>query len=156
MAMDEERMKMIMAAQHERGPTISPSVPYAKWLVEDTGIPTNFPDGFRNTIYDKELGTSNITRKEKSLIKLGFLRAEIMLDNGRPVMSSKYEDEIILVTLPSKLDIKLSKSIDGFQQKQLSTQTTISHVHAPGAAGVAQKKSKWRIFGRKPAEVKRE
>lgn len=151
-----EDLRKAIAAQPESGPTASPSVPYVKYLMENDFVADGLPRSLQATVYDRELGLSNITKKEIGLLKLGYLRSEIMFDQGRPAMSCNYPDEIILAALPSKLHIKLARSIDGFQQKQLSTQTIIRHAHVTGG-GMVQTKSRWSFLSRhKTEEIKKE
>lgn len=143
-----EDLRKALAAQPEAGPTASPSVPYAKFLVESLRKADGIPDMLLDTVFNKDIKLGNISKRDIPLLKLGFLRAEIMFDNSRPFDSCNYEDEILLSTLPSALHINLTDSVDGFQQKQLTTQTTIRQANVAG--GSPPSKSRWSFLKRSP------
>ena len=144
-----EVLRHVMAAQPDQ-PTYGVNPAYAKWLVENSIKFDRLPADLLATVFNKDNKLGNIKAKDIPHLKLGFLRAEIMFDNSRPFDSCNYEDEILLSTLPSALHLNLTDSVDGFQQKQLTTQTSIRVANIAG--GTVQHKSRWGFLRRAPKQ----
>ena len=141
----EAEARARLAAQDE-GPVASPSVPFAKYILEDKNQ-QNIHPSLQSAVYDKEIAVTNLTDSEIDWLQWQFLRAEMMLKNSRPALAGGNAEEIIYSILPAKLRIKLTRSREGFERKQLTTMTTIRRVEMPGSAPV-KRRSRWRIFGR--------
>lgn len=118
-----------LAAQQE-GPTASPSVPYTKYVLEDLNMPAIHPD-LQRGVFDKEIPLANISEARIPRLRMGYRRAEINFKNSRPTYAGGNNEEIIYSILPVKSEIKLSRAIDGFQTKQLSTMTTVRRIETP-------------------------
>jgi len=143
-AVDAE-IKAKLAAQQE-GPVASPSVPFTKYILEDTDIPEVHPS-LKRAVYDKEIPLGNLNEIERRRLGLSYQRAEIALKNSRPLFAGGNDEEIIYSTLPGKICVKLSRADGGFQTKQLTTMTTIRRIETPLIAS-SPKKSRWRFLGR--------
>lgn len=136
-----------LAAQQE-GPTASPSMPYTRYIMEDTHVPEELPPSLRAVVYDKEFGLSFLTDEEILWARIQLVRSEIMFKSSRPALACNQKEEILLSALPLKSLVKLARSRKGFERKQQTTQTVIKRVEATTATPPTAKRSRWKIFGR--------
>ena len=152
MSEEQRELEMALAAQ-QTGPSASPSVPYIKYIMEDTFKPDNLPPALCAVVYDKELALSNLKEDDISWLRDQLQRSVINFKNGRPISSTNYKEEITLSVLPAKFLIKLARSRDGgFERKQQTTQTVIRQAVVSGQPMPGRR---WSIFGkRKGGEVK--
>jgi len=152
MSEEQRELEMALAAQ-QTGPSASPSVPYIKYIMEDTFKPDNLPPALCAVVYDKELALSNLKEDDISWLRDQLRRSIINFKSGRPISSTNYKEEITLSVLPAKFLIKLARSRDGgFERKQQTTQTVIRQAVVSGPPTPGRR---WSIFGkRKGGEVK--
>ncbi len=135
-------------AEQQEGPTVSPSVPYIKYIMQDEYVPENLPPSLRAAVYDKEISLTNLKEDEIPWLRMHYALSEIMFKSSRPALACNYQEEIMLSVIPAKLLVKLARSRDGgFERKQQTTQTVIRRVET-GTPMPAPRKSRWRFLGR--------
>ena len=135
-----------VAAQME-GPVASPSVPYTKYMAEDTDVPESIHPDVRRAVYTKRIPLSNIPGADIPRYKLGAYLADSYLKNSRPTFAGGNNEEITNSILPRDLELRLTAGKDGFLIKQIGTSTSIKRIETPGAGG-PPKRSRWGFLGR--------
>lgn len=135
-----------LAAQAE-GPTASPSVPYVKYMAEESDVPDKIHPDIRRAVYTKRIPLSNIPPEDIRRYRLGAYLADSYLKNSRPTFAGGNDEEITCSLLPRDLELRLTAGKDGFLIKQIGTSTSIRRVETSGA-GATPKKSRWGFLSR--------
>lgn len=120
-----------MLLQPEYGQVASPNVEYIEFILKDDSPPEGIPPDLAAVAYDKEQALTNITVVERNALCIGLRRQVILYRINRPALAGSEDEQIRLATLPVKQFIKLSRSIEGFERKQQTTQTVIRMAAIP-------------------------
>lgn len=108
---------------------------FIQFLVDDVSIPAELKLQFW-AFSDKEVAIANLTEEKAQKILNQYDDSVSAFIMSRPSYQYSFDDETLFTEMRSKLTIKLSRSIGGFERKQQTTQIS-QHVfeEVPQAKG---------------------
>jgi hypothetical protein len=108
---------------------------FIQFLVDDVSIPEELKGQFW-AFSDKEVAIANLDEAKAQKILNQYDDAVSAFIMSRPAYMYSFDDETLFTQMRSKLTIKLSRSIGGFERKQQTTQIS-QHVfeEVPQAKG---------------------
>lgn len=94
---------------------------FIQFLVDDISIPQELKTQFW-AFSDKEVAIANLTEEKAQKILNQYDDSVSAFIMSRPSYQYTFDDEVLFTEMRSKLTIKLSRSIGGFERKQQTTQ----------------------------------